>query len=112
MSELTPSARAEIERNISLLESRARQLRSDLAAAEKDLFEERCKLAGCKIGDVVRATDGPWKGHLFQICDIQPVPAADGRLQVCGHPKRSDGAFALTRRYLYGDWELATDPIF
>ena len=109
MAELTPSARAEIEQNIALLESRARQLRADLAAAEKSLFDERCKLAGCKIGDVVRATDGAWKGRLFQICDIQPTPGADGRIPICGHPKKNDGTFAMTRRYLNSGWELVSD---
>lgn len=63
---------------------------------------EKLRLAenkfGVKIGSIVT-----WKGNEYRVTDIK-----DGYRKpwLLGNPKKKDGAFGISIRHLYNNWEL------
>jgi hypothetical protein len=77
--------------------SRIANLKAELQRQEGLLKQERMRIAGVAIGDIVEC-----KGVRYQVADVQHSSYS---VWVIGNPQRKDGTFGTAARRLYDDWK-------
>ncbi|WP_430229239.1 hypothetical protein [Paraburkholderia tropica] len=79
--------------------SRIENLREELARQERLLEEERVKLAGIAIGDIVLC-----EGERYRVARVD-VNSWGGKPWLMANPTKKDGTFWTALRRLFSDWE-------
>jgi hypothetical protein len=81
------------------LMSQIANLRAKLRAKEQELYDERVRKTGVKVGDIVVC-----KGEQYRVCSIEPMSFG---AWVSGNPRKKNGEFGNAVRNLYANWTLA-----
>ena len=77
--------------------SRIANLRTEIARQERLLKQERMRIAGVAIGDIVEC-----KGVMYKVADVQDHTFG---VWVLGNPQRKDGSFGTATRRIYSEWK-------